>query len=156
MAKATDPKELLKALEAEEAEAMKEFETKLKEQREKKMAAVIDPLKKERGELAAQRNDIDIRIAELDKQISALTGVKVKGGMGSSGKRRKRMTDEEKLQVATIMYGAMNKGKEYSAGDLENSADGLPVARLVDIWNAAHKDKKIAVTGNRATRRYVK
>lgn len=149
---ATDPKAFLKSIEAEEAQALAEFQAKLKGQREKKLADIIDPLKKKRGELASQRNDIDIEIAKLDKQISELTGVKPK----EAGKRRRRLSDHEKLEIATVMYGAMSKGKEYSAGDLEKSADGVPVARLVDLWNTSHPDKKISMSGNRATRRYAK
>lgn len=148
-----DPKELLKQIEADDVKALAEFKAKLKEQREKKLAGHLEPLKKLRGELASQRNDIDIQISDIDKQIASLTGAKAP----SAGKTRaKRKTNDEKLQIATLMYGAMTKGKEYSAGDLETSADGVPVARLVELWNKANKDKKIDVTGNRATTRYVK
>lgn len=149
---ATDPKELLKKFEAEEAKALADFQAKLKEQRDKKLADLLKPLKEERGELASKRNEIDIRIAKLDKEISELTGIKPK----EAGKRAKRKSKEEKLQIATIMYGAMTEGTKYPARELEKSADGVPVPQLVAIWNKANKDKKISMSGNRSTRRYAK
>jgi predicted acyl esterase len=152
--KPTDPKELLQQIEEQEREAFAEFERKQKEKREKALADIIEPLRKRRNEAAQQVNDLNSEIADLDKQIGSLTGQKP--ARQSSGKRRRRMTDDDKLKIARLMFGNLEKGKRYSAGDLGKATDGVPVREIVRVWNDANPKQKIQKEGNKATTRYFK
>lgn len=151
-------KELKAKLEAEERTAFAEFEANMKAKREKALGAVVDPLKKERAELAASIAEAQGRIGEIDKELSGLTGEKPRKAAttGGTGKRRRR-SHEDKLALAAAVHAILKtKPKErFKPSDLKAAADGIPLPDLMDLWNSSHaKGEHIQQEGEKTLSRY--
>jgi chromosome segregation ATPase len=153
------PEELLREIEQAERDAYEEFERKQKERREKALAAVIEPLREERATLAQSINEANTRIGEIDRQLAKLTGQKLKEHKATAGKRRPRMSDDEKIERAKIVVEKMkaSKGNKFRPGELESFIAPLKMREIVDLWNdkgAKDRSEKIHKEGDKATTRY--
>jgi DNA repair exonuclease SbcCD ATPase subunit len=154
MAKATvkDPAELLKEIEEEQNVLFKEFEEKMRVQREKKLSALIEPKKTRRTELAQLVNKYNTEIAEIDKELAKLTGTKPKAERKQSSSGRYRLTDEDKEKMPDLIgahFKKIGKFAEVSRKDLIGLLGEKyknHVNALIELWNAK-KDFQIVSNG---------
>jgi hypothetical protein len=137
-----DPVEMLRQIQEEENQLFKDFEAKMRVEREKKLAAVIDPLKKERTELSMLVNDSNTRISEIDKELGKLTGVQPKPAK-ASGKRNRLSGEAREQEKAAVkaagnsIFKALKKHgtkKQVPVADLKEAGLGYPVKVSLQPW----------------------
>ncbi len=158
--KELDAKTLLAQIEMEEATAFAAFEEKQKEARERKLAGVLNPIRKELEAQKKIRDEAEVLIDSLQKQIDGITGQTTKKPKGK-GAPRTRWTDEQKTTMAQKLYDHLKKkGDEVEAGELNklipsDAPSNLKTAGAVQkYWNSSNKDKQIKWNGQKRNSRY--
>jgi hypothetical protein len=155
--------DILKQLEREENEAFEKFQTAQREKREKALANVLEPMKKERSELAQSINEANIRIKEIDAEIAKLTGQKERPSRGGSGGGKRFRPSEDEIADAAKALGSyatkVGKHNEFSRKDILGQLGdkwAAHVPKLIERWNAENASHKIGTNGKeKALSRYV-
>lgn len=154
MAKKIGPKEAAMKEQREQGELPFDTSSILAEIEAFKLSKV-QPIKDEIQKLQAQRREIDVRLNELNRIESELTGrvVPPAGGGASRGKRKNK---EYKLGLAQVIFNKLHSSKQnrFSASELKTFSEGVAMPELQTLWNAAHKDKQIQHEGDKTARRY--
>jgi chromosome segregation ATPase len=157
-----DTDEILKRIEAEEAEAFRQFEAQQRERREKALGEVVKPLRDERDRLAQEVSEASARIGEIDRQVAKLLGkAEPKGRAAGSGGKRTRLTESQKSEAADAIAELVHKAGEQgvSKGQLQEKVSPFPSvtgSALASFVNdKASNGKRIKLQGSKAAARYV-
>lgn len=151
--------DLLKQIEQQEREAYAAFEAQQKQKREEALSAVVEPLRQERGKLAVQVNEANIRIAELDRDIAKLLGRSERPAPKTGGKRT-RLSEAQQIDAADAIIKAIKDAGDagISRKDLMAAVNPFPPkigAALIDFVNAKGSNgTKIKSVGVKANSKY--
>jgi hypothetical protein len=156
--------DILKQLESDEAEAFKKFQDDQRAKREKALTDVIEPLRKQRAQLADEVNQANSAISDIDREIAKLTGrpaSKMSAGVRGTGARF-RPTEEQLQEAAEQLGGHFKKwGKKNEVSRkaiISQMGDrwATHIPKLVERWNKANSDAKIGTNGKeKALSRYL-
>ena len=123
-------------------------------------------LRDEQKKLQGQRSDIDARLKGIDAEFNKLNGrsngqavapVRIPIPSKGSGKKRRRLTADQKLKIAEDIYAILKKsGTRMPLKALDQFTKGLKMRDIRTIFNKAHaKDgKKINKHGDKSTTTY--
>lgn len=151
-----DPKALLAQIEQEELEMFADYQAKAKANREKKLAATIDPLRKRREEIDTEIRALETEGYEIDAQISTLTGTKGKKGKRGTGTRQpKRSAEEIKKWADSVVSTIKATGKDGIGAAEISKAIGSPLkGNWLDVVKEKSGDKNIIFSGGKRSRKY--
>lgn len=111
---------MLAEIEDEEGRLFAEFEAKLKEQRQKKLANLLKPLQSKRETVMENIRAANEELLDIDKQIATLTGTKIRKAKASGGKRMKK-TEKVMWQGKVLEFIRANKSGVSAAQILEET-----------------------------------
>lgn len=147
--KEVDAKAILADLKASEDTMFEEYERKVKEQREKKLAGVLKPLQDRRAKAAEEMEALETEISGIDKQVAELTGTKQKGGKGKRTRMKADVIEEKCKELLGLLKGSKGLSKSDIAEKLklEKGNVGTVIKKL--------KGKEIKMVGDKANAVYV-
>jgi len=140
----------IRQLEAAERRALEDFQRKQKAERAKKVAKLLDPVRRERQKAAERLQQIDAMMAKLmgGKPPAVKAQAAAKTTAKKAPKQRIRRSEEERRAMAGKVLDFIKAKGPQSSGQLKHITQNVPVADLRKL------EPKIKMSGDKATARY--
>lgn len=142
--------------------ALETLKEKYERQKMKVIERGIRPMLKRAKQLEADlanvKEEITAYMSDGAPKVAATTRA-LAAPAKTKGKRRARMTADDKMKIAAKVYSMFsapaNKGKKkFGQKDVNDLFSPLLLRELVPLWNKANPDKKISKSGKKATTVY--